>query len=119
MPIEMNYLAQFGGPLIKRKKPAKWRGGGGGAFFAEVQVAYAKFGLCKVRYLAGSPTQRNQQRRDATGHATDGEKTRPKPHRSERQYEWTRNYALILSYRSPVAVVPIGISGVRAGGGAR
>ena len=65
MPIEMNYLAQFGGPLIKRKKPAKWKGGGGGAFFAEVQVAYAKFGLCKVRYLTGSLALKNQLRRGA------------------------------------------------------
>jgi len=63
MPIEMNYLVQFGGPLIKRKKPAKWRGGG--AFFAEVQVPYAKFWLCKVRYLTGSLALKNQLRRGA------------------------------------------------------
>ena len=38
-----------------------------------------------------------------------------KVNRSETQYKWTRNCALIFSYRSPVAVVPIGISGVGAG----
>ena len=40
-----------------------------------------------------------------------------KPHRSEAQYkcQWTRNYALIFSYRSPVATVPIGLSGVCPG----
>ena len=41
------------------------------------------------------------------------DKTRPKPNRSKRQYKRTRNYALIFSYRSLVAIVPIGISGVR------
>ena len=65
MPIEMNYLAQFGGPLIKRKSRPNGGAGGGGAFFAEVQVAYAKFGLCKVRYLTGSLALKNQLRRGA------------------------------------------------------
>ena len=65
MPIEMNYLAQFGGPLIKRKSRPKGGAGGEGLFFAEVQVAYAKFGLCKVRYLTGSLALKNQLRRGA------------------------------------------------------
>ena len=58
MPIEMNYLAQFGGPLIKRKSRPNGGAGGGGAFFAEVQVA-------EVRYLTGSLALKNQLRRGA------------------------------------------------------
>ena len=70
----------------------------------------AKFGTLRAaprREISSGAMRRAMRRME--------KKTRPKPHRSERQYEWTRNYALILSYRSPVAVVPIGISGVRAG----
>ena len=54
MPIEMNYLAQFGGPLIKRKSRPNGGAGGEGLFFAEVQVAYmlnlgcAKFGTLRA-----------------------------------------------------------------------
>ena len=48
--------------------------------------------------------------------AADARLLRPaRAGRSERQYKWTRNYALFFSYRPPVAIVPIGISGVCPG----
>ena len=59
------------------QKPAKWREGA----FAEAQVPYAKFGLRKVRYLAGSLALRNQLRRGAMqGRMIKPAKTRNRLH---------------------------------------
>ena len=56
-------------------------------------------------------TLRAASRREISSDAVRRMEKKPAPNH-ERQYKWTRNYALIFSYRSPVAIVPIGISGV-------
>ena len=63
-------------------------------------------------------TLRAASRRETSSDAVRRMEKKPAPNHiapKDSINKWTRNYALIFSYRSPVAVVPIGISGVRAG----
>ena len=51
MPIEMNYLAQFGGPLIKRKSRPNGGAGGEGLFLLRCRLRMLNLGCAKFGTL--------------------------------------------------------------------